>query len=51
MHNVATPLLVTLSYAGQAGAAGLDLTGEMEAEPVTAFTPLLKPRGHSWPRS
>lgn len=26
MHNVATPLLVTLSYAGQAGAAGLDLT-------------------------
>lgn len=42
MHNVATPLLVTLSYAGQAGAAGLDLTGEMETEPVTAFTPLVK---------
>ena len=39
MDSVDTPILVTFSYAGQSGAAGLGLVEELEAQEVTATTP------------
>ncbi|MBU3826940.1 MAG: hypothetical protein IAA31_05570 [Candidatus Anaerobiospirillum merdipullorum] len=39
MDSVDTPILVTFSYAGQSGAAGLGLVEELEAQEITATTP------------
>ncbi|MFT4269511.1 MAG: glycosyl hydrolase family 28 protein [Pantoea sp.] len=41
MTNVATPLLVTDSYSGQAGAAGHSLVAPITPAPVTATTPFI----------
>lgn len=42
MDRVQTPILVTCSYAGQSGAAGLGLVDPIESAEVTAFTPYIK---------
>lgn len=42
MTNVNTPILVTNSYSGQAGAQGHTLTRPIETAPVTASTPKMK---------
>ncbi len=42
MDGVATPVLVTLSYAGQPGASGLGLTEEIPEQNVTSYTPKVK---------
>jgi len=42
MTNVVTPILVTNSYSGQAGAQGHTLTQPIETAPVTASTPKMK---------
>lgn len=42
MTNVVTPILVTNSYSGQAGAQGHTLTQPIEMAPVTASTPKIK---------
>lgn len=42
MTNVVTPILVTNSYSGQAGAQGHTLTQPIETAPVTASTPKIK---------
>ncbi|WP_233598517.1 glycoside hydrolase family 28 protein [Erwinia sp. 198] len=42
MTNVTTPILVTNSYSGQAGAQGHTLTQPIKTAPVTASTPKIK---------
>ncbi|WP_033748530.1 glycoside hydrolase family 28 protein [Pantoea sp. NGS-ED-1003] len=42
MSNVNTPILVTNSYSGQAGAQGHTLTQPIETAPLTASTPKIK---------
>lgn len=39
MEKVSTPILITFSYAGNSGAAGLGLVEPLEAMPVTPTTP------------
>ncbi|WP_240155344.1 glycoside hydrolase family 28 protein [Candidatus Pantoea multigeneris] len=41
MHNVATPLLITDSYSGQAGSAGNSLVSAIPPEKITPTTPLI----------
>ena len=41
MQNVATPLLITDSYSGQAGAAGNSLVSALPTEHITKTTPLI----------
>ena len=41
MKDVATPLLITDSYSGQAGAAGNSLVSSLSAEPITKTTTLI----------
>lgn len=42
MEGVSTPVLVTLSYAGQSGAGGLGLTEGIEPEAITNYTPYVR---------
>ena len=42
MDNVQTPILVTLTYAGQSGAAGLGLVDPLDKEEISATTPYVK---------
>lgn len=42
MENVSTPILITFSYAGHPGAAGLGLVEPLEAMEVTPTTPRVK---------
>ncbi|NIG36116.1 glycoside hydrolase [Pantoea sp. ICBG 828] len=42
MSNVNTPILVTSSYSGQAGAQGHTLTQPIETAPLTASTPKIR---------
>lgn len=42
MDKVQTPILVTCSYAGQSGAAGLGLVDPIESAEVTSFTPYIR---------